>query len=314
MATTQLPQELFADILFFLCLDKPLNTTMPAQPTNGELGACSLVCRFWAIRIRTRLFGKLVLHSYDRALEFIALAKSEVWPSNAIFGIGMYASTFEFEQSTQSPPWIHLVLHCMPSCLLRRETINSRITFSGTTNLKRHHALPESLPPSTNVYYPCLPRRFPYKRNISIFVLALKSMTFRHFKDTRSLLFSMCPEATYIECRSLRWLDLGEVDTVIPRISQSKRRLFSVEVYDCTAVWPFISVFATTRTPKTISRTHYMQQMVYVMPMELFAIIALVKCIFEECKCALCEPHQTISPERLHQFMIDEWTPEPGGT
>ena len=155
-AATRIPQELFSEILWH---------------AQNDFGACfqdrmhtiysfSLVCRYWASKLRRHIFCSLILGSRNYALEFTALAKCSIWPAHSILPIGKYVERIWFIVNVQDLSWIHLVLHCMPDNILG-PTGDSMIEIfldfecSGTRD-----KLPVQAP--RHVYHG-LPRRFPPK-------------------------------------------------------------------------------------------------------------------------------------------------------
>lgn len=273
----------------------------PLKLSKRELGACSLVCWYWARRIRGDIFGRLALRSRDDVLAFTALITSTFWHADSGFRIVMHVWHLQLEQDIHSLPWIHLVLHCLPHRLLP----NMKDGFCDTITVLLKGSTGESqgsgglvkdltkycAPPSI---YHGLPRRLPLTPS-TLQRVDITNTTFRSFNDFISFVSGIA--AWSLQCSSVRPLDAELLDTrILPNILHTKPRQTPryVGIRNCTPIWPFFWTVTTCRLPLNQSWRRRHIPAVYFVPSELANMAALIKCLFDDCKCILCS-HQTLT-------------------
>lgn len=143
-ASERLPQELFELILDFI-LEDDYSSHFPDEDIDDslydelnpcyfsvrELGFASLVCKFWARRLRQKLFQWIKLQSRDRFITFIQLAESAALDQG--LQIAELVEILTVTQDPHSDPWFHLVTHLLPVAKL--PNAKSNITLDFTSHL-----------------------------------------------------------------------------------------------------------------------------------------------------------------------------------
>ena len=208
----RIPQELFSNIIYFLCSEKYHSDD---GDSSRKLGKFSLVSRYWASKIRPYIFETITLRSRDDALTFIMFAKYPKWTAYSIFPIGKYLSELRLEVvDVHTLPWIHLILHCMPNHLLGPAS-DSRILLSLRFLGAKHE---DTVRPAPRSVYDGLPRRFP-RSFISRFEMrshvVIEEITFSQSKDLLSFINSISPHMRGIRCHAIQWQTEPLLDIIL---------------------------------------------------------------------------------------------------
>ena len=181
----------------------------------------SLVCRYWAGAVRRSIFQEFNLRSREDALQFIALAKCDIWPSHSILPIGKYVDTLLFHVDFRGLSWIHLILRCMPSDILGLTSdfpIDVWLIFRSPSLEEKEDKA--QLPAPRDIYHD-LPRRIPPTMGkFNLLDIAVNDLCFRRFDHLLSFLGSAGRRVPELLCKSVKFMD---VDT--PRNGNPNRSI-----------------------------------------------------------------------------------------
>lgn len=272
MATAaDLPPELFERIISFLAGERLEHQfDMPLEVSKGQLGVCSLTCRFWAVQCRRRMFRRLTLRSHEdftTLQAFVEASKEYNW------SIARFLGEVELECRISDHPWIHH-LYTSKSLLPRLSpygvyiTLHNRGPEQKTPNTIRgvHHLLPRSIPPS-----------------LSLAVhLDLQDIHFRSFEQITNIVASVyCVDSSPIwNHRGLTW-DTHQADFVTPPKYhcpfQFHQLLLRLE--ECKDPWLFLRLMVTNRT------TRLPQNVSYVDPGAFRHLEDIAHCVMEKSVC-----------------------------
>ena len=209
-AATRIPQELFSQII----------SNIPSDHCFGRkkryYGRLSLVCRYWASKMRGHIFAKLILSSRNDALEFIALAKCSIWTKHSILPIGKHVESIHFEVDVRDLSWIHLILHCMPNDLLGPtgdSTIEISLYFECLASDRKDGAV---LVPAPKHVYHDLPRRFPpmMRPRFTQPLVLIKRLIFGNPNNLAYFSFSAHRRLKLLWCDSNKFTDIDTLSNV----------------------------------------------------------------------------------------------------
>lgn len=183
-----LPPELFEHILKVLQIGSPdLKSINVVFFSRRELGACALVCRYWARICQERLFSSLRVNSREDLHNLMQLLKSPV------SRISSYITCFNAQaHSITAVPWIHHFSVIHPR-LPNFQRINIFITGPLPPGQPSFRSLHGGLPI-------CIPSIF--SRHITHVVLS--DIHFRRFDDLAHLVGEL-PDLEDLKCKTLTW-------------------------------------------------------------------------------------------------------------
>lgn len=312
MTVRGLPPDIVTNILQFLggktidyrCFYKRYKDRRPLQLSKRELGACSLTCRAWAVRLRGVLFAKLTLRSREDVSPFFSLCTS----SFAGRRTGPLVQALELHQDLASLSWIHLVTvfaprHLVPNLRFLHVVLHDSRNASG-----QYNPLPSGSP------YPGLPRSFPWRAcKYATLHISLKNLCIRRPADLLPLVDFRLHDKLFVG--GPRTLSLSSVQfygstsaselKVGGKLGQQNRNgvLWPNEIIDCPVVWPLVWLFVTA---PSLARKVHDPRLIYIAPAQLRTVTALVEDTLDKCRCIICG-----STVALRQCMIE---PVPGRT
>lgn len=318
----QLPPELFQLIIHFLCGGYSKHFTRAEgsveqrlDVSKRELGTCSLVCRHWASRLRPDIFAKLSLRSRVDAESFFDLAQSSIWPRNSIQSVTAYVKSLKLEQDIHSPTFIHLFTHFVPNIQLLLPNLGSiRVSIQALPPIPALTPIDklEDQMPTPQSLYGSLPRRLP--ASSSWYSLQqwlhfeLVNITFAQFRDVLPFVAGI-PTIDALEFRAIRFLETEFLDAPpAPGLLRSRRRIPSDEVFvrECDTVWPFVWILVTTRRARVDPIFSEEQGCtIYVVHSELSCIVALIKCVIDDCNCVSCIHHKEALRKQSTVFSVE---------
>lgn len=285
----QIPPEVVQLVLNSMCghYSPHLRPDEHLELSSRELGTCSLVCHWWARHARTKMFELLDLRSREDAVTFIEFLESPVLPE--ALNIAPRVRTLGLFQDIHTRAWTHLITHSPVRHLLSNldqgglqlylsneleaapATFNLKERLRSNNPLSMYNDLPRTIPP-----------RYPDIANV-----VLSDLVFDKFEDILSLIsFVSCATITLY---SLRWPEDKELSpSDAPAILEKRRKLrANLYLHQCDAVWPFIWATTITATPNP-PRALYKYRSIYLTSSELSKVAALVKCVFDDCRCIVC--------------------------
>ncbi|EKM57168.1 uncharacterized protein PHACADRAFT_183681, partial [Phanerochaete carnosa HHB-10118-sp] len=144
-SAADIPEELFELVSEILTR----NVTFIREPEDRApvkrcMNRCSLVCKFWALQCRPRIFSHLTLRSIEDTQTLLNLSRV----------VRRYVVNIFLEEIEPCEPWTHIVHRAVASGELSPDTISHRLDGACTpTSVQILRSLHPSLPQRTPVAY-----------------------------------------------------------------------------------------------------------------------------------------------------------------
>jgi hypothetical protein len=261
----QLPPELLENLL--KCLDTTAEfSKIHRQLSKHERGNCSLVCRYWAKKLRWRIFDSLRLCTREDALSFSHFFKAGC----ADLNIRQYVRELSLKQSVSECTWVHLVEFTLRSYpRLDGQQINISLIIRGDD----HRA--STLCPYRTIFGD-LPRSLPSSCT-HIRQLYMNHLHFWNAYEMLLYLESIPYSCEHIVCSSLSLEDgwdftLSDIARSIDQFP--RRRLRHVSIRDCNRHWSFLLLLLAKARQNPGHRIH---STVYVHETELSNLLSIVE-------------------------------------
>ncbi|KIP07776.1 hypothetical protein PHLGIDRAFT_117841 [Phlebiopsis gigantea 11061_1 CR5-6] len=313
-ASERLPQELFQLILDFILQDdysahfpdeniedSLYDELTPCQFSSRELGLSSLVCKFWAHRLRQRLFQWIKLRSRERLVSFLELTDSTILDND--LQLGGLVEILTITQDPYSLPWFHLLTHLLPTEKLPNAKRNIMLDFAAPPT---NQPLPSKEPPRLRSVFQDFPRSLPQPTVKVPHTISLTSLTFSRFHDLITFIASVVRWTDSQGYDELHWADKDTLNPYDPsphRIASLRRtNSFFLSADRSDAIWPFVWVW-TTPTAPSVARMERFGFPVYVVEAEIPLLATLTKMLVDEraCQCVHCK-----SP-KAGTMSVDPW-------
>lgn len=215
-----IPSETINEVLGFFAWNRYMRGGSPRESRTvkmggKQLGACSLVCRYWAKLCRPHVFAKLILRSREDFERFLELVDR---PSVVSPSVTDCLRSIEVEQNdTGAMPWLHLLrtaLLARPDIKFNRG-IELHLGGTGNDSLYAPRSLSMSLPKT-------LPGvTFPFA------LVTLKDLRFKRLSDFLRLIHDFTV-AEFISCYRLQ-LDEPLPDLTLTTTRPRQRNVLSGE-------------------------------------------------------------------------------------
>ena len=214
-----IPAELFGIILTFLrspvlTLSRKGRRGVAAE--KSELGAISLVSRYWAKMCRPRIFTNITLRCADDIYTLLSFIRS---PLSCIAEYIVIVTIPPLPSS--GIPWIHLLPLLWPNLRYKEWALAVRVdgpAAARQSNMRSVHRVPRPVP-SFSQY---------------IDALTLRKVKFRRFGDLVALVEEF-RQLNKLHCEELTWPE----ETTTPKLPQRRAHaLFTAaSMTDCTSDW-----------------------------------------------------------------------------
>lgn len=230
---SSLPSELISHVLDFISAETSIRDPLLSRMTKADVGACTLTCKYWAIRCRRRIFAQLTLSTAEDLAELVAIASAEATSYSA----AQFVVRLTVEQSEGGVPWAHNVPRLLTNKLPNLQGfVYTNSPFADATALTLH--------PNTSRIFPA------YLRNLADTVtsLELRNQAFGSFTDIARVVAALPLLLTSLSIISVIW---KTTQRALPAALQFGRYLQNIHIERSTASWPFISILTTSTRNST---------------------------------------------------------------
>lgn len=276
----QLPEELFEVIISCLEYHGHVEMDLPSRRAR-TLGPFSLVSRYWAAKIRPKIFSDIVICSRKGAMGLVSLVKSSRFTpaiSSIVISLGIN------HQVSSGLPWLHLLWNLFGALKFPKLTT---IWICGEGEM--------TMSAVRSPYFQNLPRIIPLV--FTSYAHILHRLRLKSFGDLFFLLEHI--DTDILSCRSVEWpYQSPNMRLASFPVSHGRhyRRYANkmIRVVNCTAVWPFFCSLVTTREP----HEHSPQSPAYIHTDQILAVFRFFKHFTDDCNCISWWHHKHTSIEQ----------------
>ena len=258
-----------------------------------QLRTYSLVNRFWALRIRPRVFSDVVV-TQSKAKLFLDFVNSRnVRPNIRQTVKDLRIVTGDSLSTASCAPWYRKILDLISEGAFPNLE-NSELRDSQTLQGKIRPSYNDGELHLRRVTSHC--SSIPYEGSVRIYY-GHRSQTLKTFLD-----YLDAEDSSKIGCHEIKWLKkmtLSEACVLAGRRGYRPHRFNmtrQIITNGCSAAWPMLLLLIATEQPRLTSARFP----IYIRPSLLLGVLKLVECFTDKCSCFCCYRPRGTDPSKIY--------------